>query len=112
MEYFGAAGFLDEVFRSVVAIPAIALLSTWGTIVEVTLGILILVNRKRAGKVAIALCAFIHAWIAVSIGIISFAAIMLGAVIVATSYSINKKTSLDGGTDEHAKDDMVASTTA
>ncbi|MEI4741684.1 hypothetical protein OAX51_00065 (plasmid) [Rhodococcus erythropolis] len=113
MEHFGAAGFLDEVFRSVVAIPAIALLSTWGTIViEVTLGILILVNRKRAGKVAIALCAFIHAWIAVSIGIISFAAIMLGAVIVATSYSINKKTSLDGGTDEHAKDDMVASTTA
>lgn len=92
MEYFGAAGLFDELFRTLTAIPAIALLSTWGTIVlEVVLGLLILVNRKSAGAMAIAVCAFIHVWIAAMIGILSFATIMVGAVVVATSYSIVRK---------------------
>lgn len=110
MEYFGAAGILDETFRSIVAVPAIALLSTWGTIVlEVSLGILILVNREGAGKIAIVLCALIHAWIALSIGILSFAAIMLGSVMVAASYSINKKeaTGVDSG--KSSEDDAALS---
>lgn len=91
MEYFGAAGIFDDLFRSLTAVPAIALLSTWGTIVlEVALGLLILMNRKGAGVIAIAICAFIHVWIAAMIGILSFAAIMVGAVVVAASYSIKR----------------------
>lgn len=91
MEYFGAGGLFAEQFRLLLSVPIFTLAATWGTIIlEVILAILLLVNKPLCGKMAIAISAFIHVWIALMIGILSFALIMVASVLAAASYSICK----------------------
>lgn len=92
MEYFGAGGLFANLFRDILSVPLFALASTWGTIVmEVLIAILIVSNRSRFAKIALLISAFIHVWIALMIGIISFAFIMVASVMAAASFSICKR---------------------
>lgn len=91
MEYFGSGGLFADVFRELLSVPLFALSSTWGTIViEVIIAIMIVSNKSPLAKIALALSAFVHIWIALMIGIISFAFIMVASVMAAASFSICK----------------------
>lgn len=89
MEFFGSAGLFANSIHFLTGIPLVTLCATWGTIVlEVSIAILLLLNNRRAGVIALILCIFVHTVIIVMIGIVSFGLIMIGGVAMAASYSI------------------------
>lgn len=84
---FGGSGIAGQLARAITEMPLGTALLTWGTIaLEVAVGALLL-GGPKARRTALALVVALHLGIIIFIGLWSFAAIMMGAVLVATAPS-------------------------
>lgn len=84
-EFFGAGGLFGDVVLWATAIPVVSLLITWGTILlEGTIALMLLLPGKLPG-VAFVCSALLHLGIITVIGLFSFGAIMIGAVLAAAA---------------------------
>jgi antimicrobial peptide system SdpB family protein len=82
---FGASGLVGSIFQAVTYNPVGTALLTWGTIIgEVLLAVLLLMGPAHR-RVALLLAALLHIGIVLAIGLWSFAAIMIGAVVIAAA---------------------------
>ena len=80
---FGASGPVGYVMREITFLPVGVAAVTWGSMVlEVLIAVLLLRGSRHRG-VALALSIALHVGILVSIGLWSFALVMVGAMIVA-----------------------------
>ncbi|MEU8762724.1 sporulation-delaying protein SdpB family protein [Streptomyces sp. NPDC048659] len=89
MENFGAAGLFADMFRWATGITAIALLSTWGTILAESAIALLLLRRASRQAVAALISMALHVLIILQIGIVSFGLTMIGAVLCAASRGVD-----------------------
>lgn len=93
-EMFGVSGWLIKPVDFIVGFPIVTLTFTWGTILfEFLLALAIAVGSVKIRRVALICSIIFHLFIALFIGIFSFALIMIGVVILANSdvYSIRFK---------------------
>lgn len=80
---FGASGPVGYVMREVTSLPVGVAALTWGSIVlELLIAVLLLRGPRHRG-IALAMSVALHVSILVSIGLWSFALIMIGAMIIA-----------------------------
>lgn len=81
---FGAAGWVRDLGVAVMSVPSLAFAVAWGSIVlEITVGVIILCGTDRLRRVALAAVIVFHVGIIVTIGLWTFALVMIGAVAVA-----------------------------
>lgn len=82
---FGAAGWVRDLAVSLMSVPALVFLVTWGSMaLEVTIGILLLLRNDRTRRLALTFVVIFHVGIVVTIGLWTFALAMIGAVTLAS----------------------------
>jgi len=82
---FGASGFIYTVMHWVTSQPIGVAILTWGAIlIELAIGVLIL-TPARGRLAALALDVMLHGFIIATIGLWSFALVMIGATVVAAA---------------------------
>lgn len=82
---FGDAGVLHGLFQDVSSVPLVALGMTWGAIVvEIAIGLALLLSW-RWRVLALVLDVGLHVMIVVTMGLFSFAAVMIGSAIIAAN---------------------------
>jgi antimicrobial peptide system SdpB family protein len=101
---FGVSGWIGDVLLEATKVPIIVAGLTWGAIlVEIAIAVLIL-GRRRWRRGAVVLDLALHGFIVLTIGLWSFAAIMVGTVLIAASASatsepdVNRSTNRDHST--------------
>lgn len=109
MEMFGASEPLVGVLLWLTSVPFITAIASWGTILtECTIAVLILSPGRKAA-VAFLISALLHVAIIAVIGLFSFALIMIGSMLIASSaglhstwkqYTINRKLDPSGATSD------------
>ncbi|MCX5069005.1 hypothetical protein OOJ91_24480 [Micromonospora lupini] len=88
MENFGAAGLFADLVIWSTGTALLAVATTWGSILaEATLAVF-LVRRNVLQVCALAISVALHVSIMIQLGIVSFALIMIGAVLCATSRGV------------------------
>ncbi|MEI7030937.1 sporulation-delaying protein SdpB family protein [Streptomyces pratensis] len=86
MESFGVSGLSADLFLWLTAVPLVALIVSWGTIVTEAAIAVLLVRQSAAGRaVAFALSAALHLGIIMALGLVSFGLTMIGLVMCATA---------------------------
>ncbi|MDV6261947.1 sporulation-delaying protein SdpB family protein [Rhodococcoides yunnanense] len=84
-ESFGVGNFLQSTILAITAVPLLALIASWGTIaIEAATAVLIL-GRGRVRLVGLLLSIFLHIAFIAAIGLWSFALIMVGLMVCATT---------------------------
>lgn len=85
-EMFGVSGWLIKPVDFIVGFPIVTLTFTWGTILfEFLMALTIAIGSVQIRRVALICAVIFHLFIALFIGIFSFAFIMIGVVILANS---------------------------
>ncbi|WP_052069885.1 sporulation-delaying protein SdpB family protein [Rhodococcoides fascians] len=80
---FGAEGIGADLWHALTMNSVATVAMTWGSLlVEIVIGVLLVVHRYRG--LALGLDLFLHIGIIVTLGLWSFALVMIGAVVVAT----------------------------
>ena len=81
---FGAAGWVRDISVAAMSVPALVFAVTWGSIaLEITVGLVILLGTDRLRRVALTLVIIFHVGIIITIGLWTFALVMIGAVALA-----------------------------
>ncbi|MDF2664289.1 MAG: hypothetical protein K0R81_139 [Microbacterium sp.] len=94
---FGAAGWVRDLGVALMSVPALVFAVTWGSIVlEIAVGVIILCGTDRLRRVALLLVIVFHVGIIVTIGLWTFALVMIGAVAVACLPAAPRGTGRDG----------------
>jgi antimicrobial peptide system SdpB family protein len=84
---FGVSGWVGDIMLEATKVPLIVAGLSWGAIlVEIAIAVLIM-GRHRYRRWAVILDLALHGFIVVTIGLWSFAAIMVGTVLIAASAS-------------------------
>lgn len=84
---FGASGWIGDLLLEVTKVPVLVASLTWGAIlIEIAIAVLVL-GPRRTRRWAVALDLTLHGFIVLTIGLWSFAAIMVGSVLIAASPS-------------------------
>lgn len=85
-EMFGVSGWLEKPVDFIVQFPLSTIAFTWGTILfEALMSLVFIIGSRKLRQVAVVACIIFHIGIALLIGIVSFATIMIGIVTVANS---------------------------
>ncbi|CAM5416502.1 sporulation-delaying protein SdpB family protein [Leifsonia shinshuensis] len=93
---FGASGWVGAVLLEVTKVPLFVAALTWGAIlIEFAIAVLIL-GRAKWRRWAVFADLVLHGFIVLTIGLWSFAAIMVGTVLIAASASASEPASRAG----------------
>ncbi|CAB0575632.1 Sporulation-delaying protein SdpB [Corynebacterium diphtheriae] len=85
-EMFGVSSWLEKPIDFMVQFSLVTIIFTWGTILfEASVSLIFIFGSKRLRSIAVIACIVFHIGIALLIGIVSFATIMVGIVLVANS---------------------------
>ncbi|SMQ75547.1 antimicrobial peptide system protein, SdpB family [Plantibacter sp. VKM Ac-1784] len=81
---FGAAGWMRDLAVAMMSVPWLVFAVTWGSIaLELSVGVLLLLGTDRLRRLALTLVIVFHVGIIVTIGLWTFALVMIGAVALA-----------------------------
>ncbi len=81
---FGAAGWIRDLAVAMMSVPWLVFAITWGSIaLELSVGLIILLGTDRLRRLALTLVIVFHVGIIVTIGLWTFALVMIGAVALA-----------------------------
>jgi antimicrobial peptide system SdpB family protein len=81
---FGAAGWIRDLAVAMMSVPWLVFAITWGSIaLELSVGLIILLGTDRLRRLALALAIVFHFGIIVTIGLWTFALVMIAAVALA-----------------------------
>lgn len=81
---FGAAGWIRDLAVAMMSVPWLVFAVTWGSIaLELSVGLIILLGTDRLRRLALTLAIVFHVGIIITIGLWTFALVMIGAVTLA-----------------------------
>jgi antimicrobial peptide system SdpB family protein len=98
---FGVSGWIGDAMKEITKVPVVVASLTWGAIlIEIAIAVLIL-GRRRWRRYAVILDLALHGFIVMTIGLWSFAAIMVGTVLIAASASATAPTRASSSSIRH-----------